>query len=515
MQFISPAIKYIQQKVLSHKKISCFILGMLSARALPPFYAFPILFLTFSVFLLILNKSENKKQSFSFGYWFGFGYFACNMAWIGNAVLIEAAKLGWLFPIILLAAGGFFGLFVAFPALLSCLFKSLYARWLSFAAWWVIFEWIRSFILTGFPWNLLGSVLAFDITLLQAAAVIGTYGLSLAVLLISSAPALIIFYRQKASFACAALTILLILGSLIGYGKYHLSQMDMAPSSTKIRLVQPAIPQEMKWNRQKLEHNLEQYIHMSQKDGLDEIDFVIWGETATPFALDFEPQYMETIKSAISEKGYLVTGLVRYEFKDGDFHPLNSSFVIDKSGRIVNYYDKSHLVPFGEYIPLRKYLPTWITPLTNTINDFLSGYGPKSIQIGNQPSFGISICYEIIFPHQIINPQDKPDWLINLTNDGWYGLSQGPYQHLVTTQLRAIEEGRTIVRAANTGISAVINPYGKILTQIPLNISDIIDTNLPQQLYINTFYGENGNFIPIILCLLNIIIAFAIKNKHS
>ena len=515
MQFISSAIKYIQQKVLSHKKISCFVLGMLSARALPPFYAFPVLFLTMSTFLLILNTSENKKQSFAFGYWFGFGYFACNMAWIGNAVLIEAEKLGWLFPIILLAAGGFFGLFIAFPALLSNLAKSFYARWLSFASWWVIFEWIRSFILTGFPWNLLGSVLAFDLTLLQAAAVVGTYGLSLAVLLVCSAPALIIINKNKTAFLTATLAILCISGALISYGKYHLAQMDMAESDTKIRLVQPAIPQKMKWNRQKLEQNLEQYINMSKQEGLEDIDFVIWGETATPFALDFEPQYMEKVREAIPNKGHLITGLVRYEFYNGKFHPLNSSYIIDKNGNIADYYDKSHLVPFGEYIPLRRFLPDWITPVTNTITDFLAGTGPRSIKIANEPSFGISICYEIIFPHQIINPKDKPEWLINLTNDGWYGISQGPYQHLVTTRLRAIEEGRTIVRAANTGISAIINPYGKILAQCALNQTDIIDIKLPQQLFINTIYGQYGNFIPIILCLFNIIIAFAIKNKQG
>ena len=515
MQFFSSAIKYIQQKVLSHQKTACFVLGMISARALPPFYTFPLLFLTFSAFLLILNQAQGKKQSFAFGYWFGFGYFACNLAWIGNAVLIDAARLGWLFPIILLAAGGFFGLFIAFPALLANQAKSFYGRWLAFAGWWVIFEWIRSFILTGFPWNLLGSVLAFDTTLIQAAAVVGTYGLSLAVLMICSAPALIMHYQNKTSLNIALGSILFISACLVGYGRYHLANMDTSPSSTKIRLVQPAIPQKMKWNRQKLEENLEQYIDMSKQNGLDDVDFVIWGETATPFALDYEPQYMEKIIEAVPAKGYLITGLVRFEYQGTDFHPLNSSFVIDKSGNIVDYYDKSHLVPFGEYIPLRRFLPNWITPVTNTITDFLAGDGPKTIKLGNQPSFGISICYEIIFPHQIINRQDKPEWLINLTNDGWYGISQGPYQHLVTTQLRAVEEGRTIVRAANTGISAVINPYGKILAQIDLDVSTMEDINLPKQLSIATFYGQNGNFIPVILCLLNIIMAFAIKNKQS
>ena len=223
---------------------------------------------------------------------------------------------------------------------------------------------------------------------------------------------------------------------------------------------------------------------------------------------------MEKITDAIPNKGYLITGLVRYTFQEGDFRPMNSSFIIDKSGKILNYYDKSHLVPFGEYIPFRKHLPDWIKPVTNTISDFIAGKGHKSIKISTHPSFGISICYEIIFPHQIINPKDKPDWLINLTNDGWYGISQGPYQHLVTTQLRAIEEGRTIVRAANTGISAIINPYGKILAQIPLNERKILDINLPKQLYIKTIYGEYGNYLPLILALVNILIVFVLKNKQ-
>ncbi len=513
MPFLSRTIHQAVKQIMEHKKLTCLIIGMISARALPPFYAFPLLFLTISGFLLILNTSHNKKQSFAYGYWFGFGYFACNMAWIGNAVLIDSAKLGWLFPIILLAAGGFFGLFIALPALLSALFKSFYAKWLSFSAWWVIFEWIRSFIFTGFPWNLLGSVLAFNPHLLQAASAVGTYGLSLAVLLITGAPALIIYYRNKISLWVTLVTIVLISGSLVGYGIHYMTEQNNTPSTTKIRLVQPAIPQEMKWNKQKLEENLEQYIHLSQSQNPQDIDFIIWGETATPFALDFEPEYMEKIKQAIPEKGYLITGLVRYEFSKDKFRPLNSAFIIDKTGKIINYYDKSHLVPFGEYIPFRNYIPNQIQPLTDTISDFLAGDGAKTIEIPEQPSLGISICYEIIFPHQIINSQNKPDWLINLTNDGWYGISQGPYQHLVTTQLRAIEEGRTIVRAANTGISAVINPYGKILAQIPLNQKGIIDINLPQQLYIKTIYGEMGNFIPLILCITNILIAFTIKNK--
>ncbi len=493
------------------KKRLAFLLGMLSVEVLPPFDQLWIGFFSFSALLLLLNSAIGRKNAFAIGYWFGFGYFACNMAWIGNALLIDAVRFGWLYPITLAAAGAFFGLFVAFPALLSFYFKNLYARWLSFSALWVIFEWIRSFIFTGFPWNLLGSSLAFSDTLLQAAALIGTYGLSLLVLMALSAPALLLCYRNKTAAAVSLSALVLIGAFLYGYGSWRLGSADNSPSDVRVRIVQPAIPQAMKWNKEKLENNFAEYIKLSTAPGLDKIDFVIWGETATPFPLDFEPQYLAQIKEAVPENGYLITGLVRYQISEGDFRPLNSMFVLNHEGRILASYDKSHLVPFGEYIPLRRYLPGWIRPVTNTIADFLPGSGPSVIKLNDKPGFGTLICYEVIFPHQIINPENRPDWLINLTNDGWYGQSQGPYQHLVTTRLRAVEEGRTLVRAANTGISAVITPYGQIKSSLGLDVKGYIDVDLPKQLYISTAYGTLGNLIPLILCLINIVLAFLIR----
>lgn len=493
------------------KKRLAFLLGMLSVEMLPPFDLFWIGFFTFPALLLLINSAATKKSAFAIGYWFGFGYFACNMAWIGNALLLDAAHLGWLFPITLGAAGAFFGLFIAFPAMLSVCFKNLYSRYLSFAAWWVVFEWLRSFIFTGFPWNLLGSSLAFSDILLQAAAVIGTYGLSLLVLMIVTAPALYIFYRTRVSLAMTAAIIISISAATYFYGYQRLSQADKTPGEIRVRIVQPAIPQAMKWNKEKLESNFAEYIKLSQAPGLNQIDFVIWGETATPFPLDFEPQYLTQITQAIPEKGYLLTGLVSYRISEGDFRPLNSMFAINHQGQILASYNKSHLVPFGEYIPFRKFMPNWLRPVTNTIADFLPGNGPSVIKLENQPSFGALICYEVIFPHQIINPDNRPDWLVNLTNDGWYGHSQGPYQHFVTTRLRAIEEGRTLIRAANTGISAVISPYGQILASLDLDKKGFIDANLPKHLYLSTAYGHFGNLIPLILCFINMILAFLIR----
>ena len=511
MPFIKKSAQKIKQMFLAHLKLSAFILGIFSVQALPPFYAFFVLFITFPLLFIILNYAQNKKQSFQYGYWFGFGYFACNMSWIGNALLIDIEKFGWLYPIVLLASGGFFGLFVGIPSALSFYFKNIYARWLSFSAFWVIFEWIRSFIFTGFPWNLLGSSLAFSDILIQPASVFGTYGLSLFVLLNTMVIALPILKQDKKSVSVMCVLLLCSAISFYTFGKYRLNNSDKQISDVVIRLVQPSIPQSMKWNQKNLEKNFAEYIKLSTSKSLTDVDFVVWGETASPFPLDFEPQYLQQITQAIPPQGYLITGSVRFSYKDGDFRPLNSMFIINKSGKIIDYYDKSHLVPFGEYIPFRKYLPEWVRPITQTINDFLAGNGPKKIEITNYPSFGGLICYEVIFPHQIINPNNPPQWIVNLTNDGWYGVSQGPYQHLVTTRLRAVEEGISIVRVANTGISALINAYGQTMGEISLNQSAILDVNLPKISSVQTPYKQFGNMLPLILCICNILLALVFR----
>lgn len=497
----------------THPQITALLLGALSVPALPPYFLFPILFITFSGLLLLLQTAGKKKTAFALGYWFGFGFYACGFAWVGNALLIDAKTFGWLYPIVFLASGAFFGLFVALPALFSYYFKNLSAKYLAFAAFWVIFEWIRSFFLTGFPWNLLGTTLAFAAAPIQAASVFGTYGLSWLVLMITAAPALYLYRRSRTALAVSLAIILTLSAADLLFGVWRLQQLsDNQESDIKIRIVQPSIPQSMKWSPTSLEDNLYSYVSMSREPGLEDIDFVIWGETASAFPLDFDDYYRQVVTNAIPEKGHLITGLVRYEAdEDNRYQPLNSLFVMNKQGIIEGKYDKSHLVPFGEYIPLRQYLPHWVRPVTNTIANFKAGKGPQNLNIASYPEFGALICYEIIFPAQVVSKGHKPEWLVNLTNDGWYGDSAGPHQHLVSAQMRAVEEGITVVRVANSGISAVINRLGIIQSSLSLNRSAILDTRLPEQLSTPTLYGKHSNFIPLILCLVNLTFAFMLK----
>lgn len=500
----------LANKLKNHPKTAAILLGALAVLALPPYYVFPVLFISFASLLWLLNRQVRFKTAFALGYWFGFAFFGLGFSWASNALLIDAASYGWLYPISLLASGTFFGLFTAFPAALTVYFKSPAAKLFAFAAFWTLSEWLRSFVLTGFPWNLLGSILAFRVEFLQTATIWGTYGLSLLIILFSAAPFLFSFHRRSYNFLAASLLFgIPLLLSVFGFWRLNHYRNTFLEPGLSIRMVQPSIPQEMKWNRQALENNLQKYIELSRQPGLDKIDFVIWGETATPFPLDIDPEHLQQVRKAVPEKGFLVTGVVRYEFTPySEVIPYNSMFIIDSKGEIVDYYDKSHLVPFGEYIPLRQYLPSWIKPLTNTVANFQPGNGPKTINLQNYPQLSGLICYEIIFPSQVADKKNPPHWLINLTNDGWYGNSAGPYQHLVTTQLRAVEEGRSIVRVANSGISAAIDPLGRLIEYIPLNHYEAKDVILPSELYIFTIYSSCGNSIPLILCFLNIILAF-------
>ena len=502
--------------LLKNSKTTAFLLGGLAVQALPPFYHWFLLFVCLTGLLWLIHFAPTRRQAFAVGYWFGFAYFACGLAWVNNALLVTPEQTGWLIPITFLASGAFFGLFIAIPALLTAFNKPLISKYLAFAGWIVVFEWIRSWLLTGFPWNLWGSCLAFNVTLLQSASVFGSYGLSLLTVLAATAPIFwLVSHTTRTALTSLSLALVIPL-CLFEYGYFRIARLeDKAVGQTKIRLVQPSIPQAIKWSPDLIRQNFQQYIDLSQKDSLKDVQMIIWGETASPYPLDIDQEAAAQVQKIIPEHGFLTTGAVRYEKNNEErWQPLNSALVINHNGLIEDFYDKIHLVPFGEYLPLRHWIPDTFRPLTNTIADFKSGNGFKRINLPSVPTFGIQICYEIIFPHQIFNPQEKPEWLINLTNDGWYGISSGPYQHLAATQLRAAEEGLTILRSANSGISALINRYGKILARLDLNQRASLDVYLPQQLQVNTLYNRFGNLIPLILALINILAALLFNRKE-
>lgn len=495
-------------------KLSALAAGALSVLVFAPYFQVWVGVITFSILFYLLSQAKKVRQALAIGYWFGFAHFALGFAWVGNALLIEPERFGWLYPITLIAAGGFFGLFVLLPSYMSFKGQDVWSKWLLFISGWVITEWLRSFILTGFPWNLLGYSLAFNLEIIQSAALGGTYLTSLIAIAVYTLGGVYLAQRDKKMLTVVALLGLIIVGGVFFWGSYRLSKTEIKPMDKVVRIVQPSIPQTMKWSKTEAENNFAQYMDMSFEGSEKNPDLIVWGETASPFMLDRDEGHLKQLSVKLQPNSILLAGMVSYQYNGGAYRPHNSMIMINDKGNILGFYHKSHLVPFGEYIPLRKYLPQFVQPVANAIGEFGHGNGPETFGLENGLKIGAAICYEIIFPHQIVDEKHRPDVLVNLTNDGWYGNSAGPYQHWVATKFRAIEEGISVIRAANNGISGVIDPLGREKGVLGLNAKQISDVILDYPIAKITTYGWLGNKIIIILCLLLMIIG-VIKNTFK
>ena len=507
-------IKKIINTALKKYKISALCAGMLLSAALPPYFQIWAAFCAFSWALLLCLNINKLRSLAAVGYWFGFGFFAIGFYWIGNALLVDMTKTGWLYPIVLFLNGAFFGLFTILPFVATAINRNIFLKIIDFAAvWFLSTEWLRSFLLTGFPWNPISSIMTFSPTMIQTLAWWGTYGFSMIMIMIFSCGSLWLYNPNRKNLAFVCFFILGTWALLWEYGNFKLTNRPFVSdgNSLVIRLVQPSIPQTLKWNKETVERNLQDYIDMSHGEDNNFVDFVVWGETASSFDLSNDMEHNRRVRKAIPRNGFLITGLLRYEENNNEYKPYNSLAVIDKRGEIFGLYDKSHLVPFGEYIPFRKIMPQWLHPLTNTIAEFGRGNKYATIKLDKYPEFAPLICYEIIFSDEVIRKENKPKWMVLLTNDGWYGISSGPYQHLAAAQMRAVEEGISIVRSANSGISAIINPYGEITAQIPLGIRNTINATIKPSEAQRTLFGEYGNIIPLFMSAMFLLFGLLFK----
>ena len=510
-------------------KTTSLLLGVLLTSALPPYYIYPLAIVAFSVFFWLINNIEGSRKICACGYWFGFGFFAAGFYWIGNALLIDIARTGWLYPLTLFLNGAFFGIFTILPAVGGACkkLKSLIGRMFLFAALWGFSaEWVRSWFFSGFSWNPLSSILLFDINAAQALAVFGTYGLSALTALALILPALFFFQKTWKSFALSMIIIFAFPLSLMTYGAISVPSSLAKGKTISVRLVQPSIKQTAQWGRERAENELNQHIELSKiSDNEKAPDFIIWGETASPFDLTYDIEHAQKVKEIIPQNSYLITGMLKREFlPDGyDYKLYNSLVLLDDNAQIIDYYSKNHLVPFGEYIPFRKYLPSFIRPVTNMVAEFGKGEKYQIIAPENFPKFAPLICYEIIFSDNIVRKNNKLKWLVLLTYDGWYGESSGPYQHLAAAQMRAIEEGINIVRSANSGISAVISGYGAIVAKLDLNERGVLNAEVPLNTANHqTLFGKYGNILmwltilALLLCAGGCeILSREIHNKHK
>ena len=287
-------------------------------------------------------------------------------------------------------------------------------------------------------------------------------------------------------------------------GAFRLSgASDEIVSDVVLRLVQPNINQKLKWEPGHREKNFREQIRMGAAapgPGLPVPTHIFWAETAATYFIEKDLASRKAIARATPKGGLTITGAPRTVRRGDDIYQVrNSIHGIDEAGNVVGTYDKFHLVPFGEYIPLRKIFK--FSKITAGTTDFSAGPGPRTLRLKGLPPVSPLICYEVIFPNQVVDRQDRPEWLLNLTNDAWYGASSGPYQHFDAARLRAVEEGLPLVRVANTGISGVIDGYGRVVSRLALGKKGTLDSVLPGSLQ-PTLYGRLGNSLVIFLILI-------------
>jgi apolipoprotein N-acyltransferase len=488
------------------------LIGIVAALALPPLYLAPSLIISFTALVWVLDGAETKKSAFALGWWFGFGYFAISLYWVGFALLVEADKYAWLLPFAALGLPALLAIFSGLATLVAYLairrFKLAgLSRVLVLALSWTLFEWLRSFVLTGFPWNLTGYTWGASDALVQFASVVGVHGLGLLGLIIAASPATL---ADRASGlkrwmpVAGSIIVLLAIGT---WGQDRLMQNPTTyVSGANLRLVQPAIAQKDKWRREFRHKFLEQYLQMSTQ-GEQQPSLLIWPETAIPYFLDREPKLRRTLGHILAPGGLLITGVPRTPaapHKPGSrFEVWNSIQALDSRGDIVATYDKHHLVPFGEYVPLRSVLGLLgIERLAAGRGDFLPGPGPQTMSLPGYPAVGPQICYEAIFPGDVVSKSQRPGWMLNVTNDAWFGTSAGPWQHFAIARMRAVEEGLPLVRSANSGISAIFDPYGRITGQLGLGVSGVLDGQLPSALKQAPLFARYGNISLFVLSVL-------------
>lgn len=470
---------------------AAFLAGALAALAMPPLYWLPLAVLGIVAFVWLWQTAPGPKSALWRGWAWGTGHFAVGSYWIIEAFFVPPADFKLLGPPIVAGLALVLGFF---PGLAAGVARRAVDRWpalggryrrlVLLAITWTAAEWLRGHVFTGYPWNPLGHVWAFATPLLQGAALFGVYGLGMLTFLVLAAPTA----GWRASIAALAAV------GLAGFGGESV-MATAADDGPLVRIVQPNVAQSVKWRPDNRARQVRQLVDMSRRPGFDRLAAVVWPETAPPLIIEPGSPALQVMAKAAPPGGYLLTGAARSTGQPQD-GVWNSLLAIDESGAVLATYDKVHLVPLGEYIPFHKQL----APVAGFIGrgSFEEGESRLTIDLPGLPSFSPVICYEVIFPGAVTGPGPRPRWLLNVTNDAWFGLSSGPYQHLVSARLRTIEEGLPMIRAANTGISAVIDSYGRVLATLGVEQEGIIDHRIPAAREA-TPYGRWGDWTLLVL----------------
>jgi len=480
-------------------------LGAAAALAFEPFRIFPLLLFSYAGVVLLLDGASASprrlRQAWGIGWSFGFGFFLVGLYWIGYAFLVDPDAHAWELPFVAILLPGGMGLFFAAGAWLCMLqWPRGVQRIFLFAFVFGVIEWLRGHVLTGFPWNLPAYGWGASTALLQSAAVFGAYGLSLLTLLFGASLAMLAHRDDSRALWLPGVMTIFFLALWANGEARLLTASDAIVPGVHLRIVQPDTPQTEKYVQRYLVRNWRRLVDLSASPAAVSPTHIIWPEAAPPFVLARSPEALADIAHLTGNSRVLLTGEVRIEGEGAATRFYNSFAMFGPHGKLLATEDKFHLVPFGEYLPFEDTLRSiGITEIAANTG-FSSGPGPQTFSVPGAPPVGPLICYEVIFP-QAVTGDPRPAWLVNMTDDSWFGPNTGPMQHFLIARVRAIEEGLPIVRAANSGISAVIDSYGRIRARLDLGLRGVIDSDLPVALP-QTPFARYGNAILLALFLI-------------
>ncbi len=524
------------------RRLIALIAGACGALAMAPVDIGPALIVPMVAAVWLLDGSAaggrprwvgwgSLRLAFGAGWWLGFGYFLAGFWWLGAAFLVDPS-FAWALP---LGVVGLPALLALFPALGFAMARLLWcpgaARIFALALGLGLSEWLRGSILTGFPWNAFGMALGGTLVTAQAGAIVGLDGLTMMAVALFAAPATVIDaddgrLRWMPTVVAAGAGAL-----LVGFGAARLAQPGPGTvPDVVIRIMQPGLLPDDKFRPENKDEILARYFALSRRDDvakgvkLDDVTLLVWPESAFPFILTRDPQALAAIGDMLPARTVLATGAAREEdvaatsAEPAHANYYNAIEVIGRGGTLLGSYDKVHLVPFGEYLPFDATLRSLgLRHFVAIPGGFEAGTRRRALLIPGLPPAAPSICYEAIFPGAVL-PQDatgpRPALLLNVTNDGWFGLTAGPYQHLAQARLRSVEEGLPMVRAAATGISAVVDPYGRLTGSLALGTTGILDALLPKPIEATVFARHRSQVRPAIAAAALLVLLFLEANRR-
>ncbi len=482
------------------RRWAAFLCGLVIASGHAPLNLGPVAFIGLAFALWLFTSGDGWRAAAMTGWLLGLGHFALALSWIVEPFLVDVARHGWMAPFGLAGLAGGLALFwgAAF-ALAARLQLGLFGL----AALWALAELARGYVLTGFPWANIAQIWAGGAAV-QWVALVGQYGLTLMTLALAAAAV-----RALHSGRMAGAGMLIAGCAALFAGGAALKARAVETTDRTVRLVQPNAAQHLKWSPDHIPGFFRAKLDMTAAPG--EVDLIVWPETAVPTLLEYADEAFAAMTDAANATP-VVAGIQR---RDDAGRYYNALVTLDDRGAPDQLYDKHHLVPFGEYMPLASIFARFevfgLAALQNS--GYSPGPGPALIDLGPLGRALPLICYEAIFPQDVSGAPARPDMLLQITNDAWFGRISGPYQHLAQARMRAVEQGLPMVRVANTGVSAMIDPVGRVTAQLPLNRSGHVNAALPAPLP-PTPYARMGD-LPILLVLVALVGMSALRRPGS